>query len=207
MKLIRVVMISFLSFSLVLMPVAHAAELALPSGDLVAPVIKHTPIGENISSGQRAVVKAKVTDNVGVEGVTLFYRDIDTAEFKRLKMKRDLDSDNYTAKLPATTSSGIEYYIQATDLAGNTLLFGHSFSPLTISIAPIAAGAAAVAVTETKATPTIKEEKKGVSKWVWLGLGVVAVGALAGGGGGGGGGGPIQPTGTTGSVTVTGTVP
>ncbi len=212
MTFIRILLVSLLSSSLILLPVAQAAELALPSGDLVAPVIQHTPISEELPPGQAAEVTAKVTDNVGVEEVILYYRDIDNADFKRMKMKRDLDSDSYTAKLPVVTSPGLEYYIQATDLAGNTLLFGHSFSPLTITVAPAAVAdeAAAVAAVEVDTKPSEKEEKSGMSKWIWIGLGAVAVGALAASGGGGddaGGGDPIQPASTTGTVTITGPVP
>jgi len=212
MKLIRIVLVSFLSSSLMFMPVVYAAELALPSGDLVAPVIKHTPIGKDIPPGQAVDVKATITDNVGVKEAILFYRVIDTNDFKRMRMKRDLDSDTYAAKLPTITAPGVEYYIQATDLAGNTLLYGHSFSPLTITVAPVAIDDGdtkeAVAATEFAPIEEGKEEKSGISKWVWVGLGVVAVAALAGGGGGGGGGStPGDSSPNTGTVTINGPVP
>jgi len=206
MKLIRIALISLLSSSLVFMPIVHAAELALPSGDLVAPVIKHTPIGKDIPLGQAVDVTATITDNVGVKEAILFYRVIDTNDFKRMKMKRDLDSDAYAAKLPTITSPGVEYYIQATDLAGNTLLYGHSFSPLTITVAPVAIddgdAKEAVAATEFAPAEEGEEEKSGISKWVWVGLGVVAVAAVAGGGSDGGG----APS-TNGSLTISGPVP
>ncbi len=208
MKLIRIALVSLLSSSLIFMPVVYAAELALPSGDLVAPVIKHTPIGKDIPPGQAVDVTAIITDNVGVKEVILFYREIDATDFKRMRMKRDLDSDTYAAKLPAIASPGVEYYIQATDLAGNVLLYGHSFSPLTITVAPVAAGdgdAEAVAATEFIPASEGEEEKSGISKWVWVGLGVVAVAALAGGGSGGGG--TIASSPNTGTVTINGPVP
>ena len=209
MKLLRVILVSMLVFSLVLLPIAHAAELALPSGDLTAPVIKHTPISKDALPGQPVGIKATVTDNVGVKEVILFYRENTAADFKRLKMKRDLDSFVYTANIPVVDSPGLEYYIQATDLAGNTLLFGHAFSPLTITLAPAAADEGetkAVAVMEPQATPAAKEEKSGVSKWVWIGLGVVAVGAALAAGGGGGGGGE-QPPPSTGTIVINGPAP
>ncbi len=202
MKVIRFVLVCLLSSTLVFTPISYAAELALPSGDLVAPVIKHEPIKGDIPPGQSVSVNAKVTDNVGVKEVILFYRESDDGDFKRMKMQRDLDSDNYASKLYVPSSS-LEYYIQATDLAGNTLLFGHSFSPLMITVAPtkgVAGEASAVAV-----VPTDEGEKSGVNKWVWVGLGVVAVGALAGGGGGGGGGG-TEDVGT-GTVVITSPAP
>ena len=104
MKLLRMILVVLLSFSFVLFPVVQAAELALPSGDLIAPVIKHAPIEKDIYAGQQIDIKATVTDNVGVKNVILFYRDANTVEFKRLKMNRDLDSFIYTAQL---TRSGI----------------------------------------------------------------------------------------------------
>ncbi len=198
-----------LVFFHVLLPVAHAAELALPSGDLTAPVIKHSPIRKDVPPGQPVDIKAMVTDNVGVKEVILFYRESTATDFNRLKMNRDLDSFIYTVTVPVADAPGLEYYIQATDLAGNPLLFGHAFSPLTVTVAPAAdegSKTGAVATMETQTTPTGKEES-GVSKWVWIGLGVVAVGAALAARGGGSGDDPKEPVGTTGSLTITGSTP
>jgi len=190
MKLYRIVLVTLLSFAFILFPAAQATERALSSVDLITPTIEHTPIEKDIYAGQKIDIKATVTDNVGIKNVTLFYRDADTVEFKRLKMNRDLDSFVYTAQLTAADSSGLEYYIQATDLAGNTLLFGYSFSPLTVAVVPTAVDN--IAVTDNSdthaavtATPLVEEKKKpGISKWVWVGLGVVVAGAALSGGGG-----------------------
>ena len=56
---------------------------------------------------------------------------------------------------------GIEYYIQATDQAGNTILHGHTFSLLTLTVSPDASSqerqdAMAVAPQDEKS------EKKGI---------------------------------------------
>jgi len=132
-------LVAILSITFILFPVAQAAEsqaaeLALPSGDLIAPTIKHTLIEKKVPVGQQISINATVTDNVGVKSVILFYRDMNAAEFKRLKMNRNLDSFVYTVQLDNVDSPGLEYYIQAMDLAGNTLLFGYSFSPLTVAV-------------------------------------------------------------------------
>ncbi|MCF6363389.1 MAG: hypothetical protein L3J88_08610 [Gammaproteobacteria bacterium] len=209
MKLLRVILVSLLVFSLVLLPIAHAAELALPSGDLTAPTIKHSPIRKDVPPGQPVDIKATVTDNVGVKEVILFYRESAEADFKRLKMNRDLDSFIYTVTVPVADAPGLEYYIQATDLAGNTLLFGHAFSPLTITVAPAAAEGSKTGAVATMETPTAsagKEEKSGVSKWVWIGLGVVAVGASLAVAGSGGGD-DEQPPPSTGTIIISGPAP
>ncbi len=212
MKLRRMMLAVLLSVFFVLFPVVQAAELALPSGDLIAPAIKHTPIEKDIYAGQQVDIKATVTDNVGVKNVTLFYRDANAVEFKRLKMNRDLDSFVYTTQLTATDSAGLEYYIQATDLAGNTLLFGYSFSPLTVAVLPAADNIAASDNNNsnaTMATATVKvdEEKKksGISKWVWIGLGVVVAGAALSGGNDSAP--PPTTTTATGSLTISGPTP
>ncbi len=207
MKLRRMMLVTLLSVSFVLFPIVQAAELALPSGDLIAPVIEHAPIEKDIYAGQQVDIKATVTDNVGVKNVILFYRDANVTEFKRLKMNRDLDSFVYTAQLTATDSPGLEYYIQATDLAGNTLLFGYSFSPLTIAVVPAAMGDIATenGTTTVASSTKVGEEKSGISKWVWIGLGVVVAGAALSGGGGGGGNGPEPPP--TGTLTISGPTP
>jgi len=214
MKWFQMILVALLSFSFVLFPVVQAAELALPSGDLIAPVIKHAPIEKDIYAGQQIDIKATVTDNVGVKNVILFYRDANAAEFKRLKMNRDLDSFIYTAQLIASDSPGLEYYIQATDLGGNTLLFGYSFSPLTIAVVPAAmdsiaatdnSDANAAMVASTVKLDGEKKKSSGISKWVWIGLGVVVAGAALSGGGGGGD--STEPPAATGSLTISGPTP
>ncbi len=204
MKLLRMILVALLSFPFILLPVAQAAELALPSGDLVAPVIEHTPINEGVYSGQSVNIKATVTDNMGVKSVILFYRDTNAAKFKRLKMNRDLDSFVYTAQPTATHSSGLEYYIQATDLAGNTLLFGYSFSPLTIA-GITATGNGKTTATQAGATVGTEEKESGIRKWVWIGLGVVIAGAALSSSGGGGD--DPDPPAATGNLTLSGPTP
>ena len=206
MKWFQMILVTLLSVSFVLFPVVQAAELALPSGDLIAPSIEHTPIEKDIYTGQQIDIKATVTDNVGVKDVILFYRDANATEFKRLKMNRDLDSFIYTAQLIATDSPSLEYYIQATDQGGNTVLFGYSFSPLTIAVTPAAMdNSDTQAVVDASTVGLDGENKKsGISKWVWIGLGVVAAGAALSGGGGGGG---STPPPSTGSLTISGPTP
>jgi len=184
----RAFLVVIISHSLIFLPLvnASAAEgLALPAGDLIAPNIDSPPITEKITPGERVTIHATVTDNVGVKNVTIFYRDMGESNFKREEMRQEPDTDDYSATLPDIIAPGIEYYIQATDQAGNTLLHGHTFAPLTLNVSPSALpheekGAVAAAPQGEEAA----ESKKGISKWVWIGLGVLAVGAIAASSGG-----------------------
>ena len=206
-RILRVFIVVIVSNSLIFLPLinAYAAEsLAFPTGDLIAPEIDSPPITEKLPPGERPTIRATVTDNIGVKNVTIFYRDIGETDFQRKEMERAPGTDDYSATLPAITVPGIEYYIQATDQAGNTLLHGHTFAPLTVNVP-----AEAIAQQEPEASAPEKEaaatSEKGISKWVWIGLGVLEVGALASDSGGGGGDDDDGPT--TGTVTIGGPTP
>jgi len=177
----------------VYMPLANAAEaLALPSGDLVAPIITHTPVSGEVDNTEYIEISAEVTDNVGVQDVIIYYRAINETNFMRTNMIRERETDKYVVKLKDIPPPGVEYYIKASDLAGNILLHGHSFSPLTIAVASTEPG-----IAKPIAKVPSDEPGKGVNKWVWVGLGVLAVGAVMAnsddGGGGNGGAASTKP--------------
>jgi len=192
-----------LNLPLLFSPIVHAqqgGQLALPAPDAIAPVVKHDPPKEQSRAGESLTISATVTDNVGVGSVTLFFRVSGQESYQRVDMRRLGSSDVYTATLEAgeVHEPGIEYYIQASDTAGNTLLHGYSFSPLKVGVAAPAAAPAATAAAAAEKPPAGKPalKKSEGPNWLLIGLGVVAVAALAGGGGGGGGGTD------TGSVTI-----
>ena len=201
-RILRLFIVAIISNSLIFLPLVntYAAEgLALPSGDLIAPEIISPPITNKIPPGD-TTIHATVSDNVGVKSVTVFYRNIGATDFQRTEMMREIGTEDYSVTLPAIMAPGIEYYIQATDQAGNTILHGHTFSPLTLAVSPDVLpqeGQDAMAV----APQDEKTEKKGVSKWVWIGLGVLAVGAIAASGGG------DTTVATTGTINITGPTP
>jgi hypothetical protein len=202
-KIFRKTLVIFLCHALAYAPLVNAAQLSLPSGDLIAPVVAQDKYENTVRPGTDHEVEVKVTDNVDVKLVTMFYRTIGKGEYERLTMQKVGTSDFYVVKINADEikSPGIEYYIQAMDFAGNTVLHGHSFSPLSVKMSN---GDAAVAASSTS-TSLEAEESSSIwsNKWLWIGLGVVAVGLAASGGGDSGG----EPTSTTGTVTITGTTP
>ncbi len=218
-KILRDLAIVILSLSLIYAPLTHAAQLALPSGDLIAPQISHEPPQENVRAGSSQQIKATITDNVGIKTVTLFYRHIGSENYKRIQMNKADSSDEYVATLgfEETQEPGIEYYIQAVDLAGNALLHGYSFSPLKIGIAPeIGASDKITAQVSTDFSATEQVEKEEVlgenrtNKWLWIGLGVLAVGVVAAVASGGSDDGGTTQTGAgtnTGTISLTAPVP
>ena len=79
------------------------------------PVIKHTPL-KSIINGVGATVTATVKDNIGVQGVTLFYRMEGEENYKSVTMN-NTTGINYTAHIDAEDMNvgNLQYYIAATD--------------------------------------------------------------------------------------------
>ncbi len=173
--------IALLSLCLVFLPLNTAAEEQVSQiRDMVGPTIEHTPISKTAAATGIKEIRATVTDNVAVREVRLFYRVLGSSDrFVSINMRRELDSNVYVAKLAEITSPGIEYYIEASDSAGNTKPRGTKSMPFKVAIGPGQERATVPAI-------LLPAEGKSISKWVWIGLGAVAVGALAGGGDGGG---------------------
>lgn len=167
-------------------PILHADQLSLPSGDLIAPEVFYEPSTTPIAAGTSAKISAKVTDNVGVSSVILFYRTKGAEKYNRVAMSQIGETDQYEIVLDKDiiVSPGLEYYIQASDYAGNTLLHGYAFSPLSLSVAPAAvpesttAMAATLSLGKENASETT-EAKNNKKTWMWIAGGVVAAGAIA----------------------------
>lgn len=191
-------------FSVVLTVLAQlfvsAAFAEIVQSDDDAPKIVHSPINRPLSLDQDLLIVATVTDNMRVETVKLFYRRIGEIQYKMISMGQGASKSTYTIILPAElfSDSGVEYYIQASDPAGNTGLYGFSFSPVKISTQLSSPGTSDLTLPRQDSN----EKNKGGKKWLWIGLGALVLGAVAGGGGGGSGGGN-----ETGDVDVVGPVP
>ena len=89
--------------------------------DNVRPSITHTPV-TTATLGTELPITATVTDgNSGVSVVQLNYRITGAATYTTAYMIA-IGANTYRAVIPATavTAAGLEYYIEAIDLAGNT---------------------------------------------------------------------------------------
>lgn len=199
-NILRQSFVLFTCYSLALSPLLRAGQLSLPSGDLVAPKITQEKYIDTVEKNKSHEITVTVKDNVAVKQVILYYRVIGTEQYSSQIMQNIKGSDEYivTIKSDEIKPPGVEYYIQAADLAGNTLLHGYSFSPL--SVKTVAAGAvvaASASGSDGASMSSDKDDSIFSNKWFWVGVGVLVVGAAAGGGGGGGGGTP------TATLTVT----
>lgn len=122
--------------SFIYAPLLSAQQLLTSTGDLIAPEIIEEEYQATASPGQDHEITVRVTDNIGVDKVILYYRTMGRGDYRTLPMKRIEYTDNYRARIDAEemVTPGIEYYIKAMDYTGNALLHGHSFSPLSVRI-------------------------------------------------------------------------
>jgi len=185
----------FICYALAYSPFINAAQLSLPSGDLIAPEITQSDYAGTVTEGKDYAVSVKVTDNIAVKQVVLYYRATGTEQYQRKLMQNMSGTDNYRVSIQADEISkpGIEYYIQAVDNAGNSLLHGYSFSPLSVKMLPDGDALAdnTTAVSEIAAAESAADDGSiFTNKWFWIGVGVLVAGAAASSSGGGGGGTP-----------------
>jgi len=196
-------LVSVFVLTLSITGITQADQLALPATDIIAPTVTQNNHVSTIAAGEDHQILVTVTDNMSLKSVTLFHRGVGHSEYQAITMRNVADTDDYVVTIRADqiTVEGLEYYIQAADSAGNTLLHGYAFSPVIIAIKPSVTDTTLTALTEPEPKPVKETSYK---KWLWIGLGALAVGAIAASGGGGGGGddGPEQPT-----ITVTTPVP
>jgi MYXO-CTERM domain-containing protein len=86
--------------------------------DGVAPTIDHTPVSSPQVAGQPVRVTATVTDNLDVASATVYYRAVGGTGFQALALTNTA-GDTWEADIPgaAVVVAGVEYYLQAQDVA------------------------------------------------------------------------------------------
>lgn len=160
----------------------HADDLVLSTSDLIAPQVIHKPV-TSFEENDLSLV-ATVTDNVAIKKVLLFYRSIGSTSYISVLMQLGTNNNyRYVISQQDITAPGIEYYIQAEDMAGNTLLHGYPFSPM---IAKMDSTFGSEPVTQSskidlgdKNSRMTGVESVWKNKWLWAGVGILAAAAIS----------------------------
>jgi len=102
--------------------------------DLVAPKVTDLVINESINTEQATKIQilVSVTDNDRIKSGYIYFRNLGSKKYKRVKMSlaKDISGYDYLVDLNKIKDPGFEYYIQVEDAAGNVSLYGNAFSPL-----------------------------------------------------------------------------
>jgi len=146
--------------------------------------LEFEPIGSG-HKGDSQVFAVSVVDNDQVETVNLYFRFSEQDPYRSKKMELLGSSGIYSVKLEAKDlpidATFIQYYLEATDTAGNRALQGFAFDPIERTLVD--------ATQLTEATAESPAEAGGLSFGQKLLYGVAAVlvvGAIASASGGGG---------------------
>ena len=109
-----------------------SGKVIVTAFDTMAPDIYHSPV-YNAFTGSNLVISATVTDNVAIQGATLYYRTVGAAEWKSRAMTNN--NDKYSAVIGSAdiTVDGLEYYIEATDGISETYK-GTADDPFVIAV-------------------------------------------------------------------------
>ena len=109
---------------------ARSDTISASPRDGQPPVITHTPVS-NGTPGQAVTISAMVSDNIAVDGVTLYYRSGSAAEYNSVRMTYVSATGLYTGRIPASavTEYSALYYIEAADTEGNIARDGTPDAP------------------------------------------------------------------------------
>jgi len=174
-----------LLYSLTVINITYAATPSnTPIFDVEPPLIEHTPLPKLQKSNTPLTIEAIITDNNGIQSVWLNYRVKGMENYRVLMMKPTTQSPSlFVGVVPASEvgTETIEYYIQATDTGGNTVLRGGMLFPLSIAFKqpPKLSPNNAFVSNPTRAETTGLFDLPTNSKtaWAWIAGGVI-VGAL-----------------------------
>jgi len=152
--------------------------------DLEPPIISHDPISGSLKAHQALELQVRITDDHGVYSATIFYRNEGAKDFHSLAMRlSETDNDVYVIEIPAADINPpkLEYYIQATDVSGNTVLRGGRLFPLSATVEsdfiPLAETTALAAENDSSKGLKLKSESENKYLWAWIAGGAL-VGAL-----------------------------
>lgn len=93
----------------------HGFDVFIP--DTIPPVIVHTPRTAPAAAGTFVDVSATMTDAGGVTGGTLYWRVRGLQAFNQVPLQGD--GDTWSVTYGPVAGEGIEYYLAASDAAGN----------------------------------------------------------------------------------------
>ncbi len=111
------------------------ARKSVMTKDIAPPSIVLSPL-KRAYVGDDFEIEAKVTDDMGVDRVVLYYRPGDSGDFNRLSMEKVV-GDTYAAKIPGKeiTESGFGFFILADDATSRTpASFASAQSPYVIRV-------------------------------------------------------------------------
>lgn len=109
----------------------HNVRSEVLKSDTGPPILSHTPVTYEDLSKPKPIIEAKVTDEMKVMDVMLFYRTRPSGMYRQVTMKQE-EGSRYVASIPKKALQGVkvfEYFIRARDCALRVARTGGPPSP------------------------------------------------------------------------------
>ena len=81
-------------------------------------------------------MEISASDDLGIKSVVVYFRQKGERQYTKLQMTHTPGTNKYYLEIQNVPSTGIEYYIEAIDLAGNLVRNGQDVSPLKVVTFP-----------------------------------------------------------------------
>lgn len=109
-----------------------AGKVSCTTYDSIEPILYHTPVNQGYLNNN-LVISCTAKDNVGINKVTLYYRNKGEETYKSTAMLKQNDKYSGTILGSELTLDGLEYYIEASD-GNNSVFRGTAENPYSVVI-------------------------------------------------------------------------
>ena len=116
--------------------IAAASDSERSTPDIVAPEISTIKVPDKVYPGSELKMEISASDDLGIKSVVVYFRQKGERQYTKLQMTHTPGTNKYYLEIQNVPSTGIEYYIEAIDLAGNLVRNGQDVSPLKVVTFP-----------------------------------------------------------------------
>lgn len=109
--------------------IAYAGDSDQSSPDIVAPEISTIKVPDKVYAGSELNMEINASDDLGIKSVVVYFRQKGKTQYTKLQMTHDPGTNQFRLVIKNVPKAGIEYYIEAIDLAGNVVRNGQDVSP------------------------------------------------------------------------------
>lgn len=135
-RLFPLVPLSFLAAIVPFISISVASDSEQSTPDIVAPEISTIKVPEMVYPGSELKMEINASDDLGIKSVVVYFRQKGERQYSKLQMTHVPGTNKYYLEINNVPSAGIEYYIEAIDLAGNLVRNGQDVSPLKVVTVP-----------------------------------------------------------------------
>ena len=132
----QVIFLIVIAISGIFLFAVEADDKAPSTVDLVAPEIETVNVPDKVYAGSELRIEIQASDDLGMKSVAVFFRQKGSHQYTKMEMTHDPGTNRYYLVIKNVPGAGVEYYVEAMDLAGNLVRRGQDISPHSIVALP-----------------------------------------------------------------------